>query len=168
MCAECRRQVGEVGSVRLPQGGLQALRMVLATALGREEAAWCLGCESQGAVQLWPSSLYGVLATAAKRSPCVWARCSELVESKLGAAADRYERLSPLALAQLFSVGRDTLAWTELAAILWSLLRCLEPTLDTLIDRLSAELEVIAARRQGTCAAERESRAVAVRGPFMV
>jgi len=128
---------------------LQALRLVLAVALDRDTAADCIAGASGTGVALWPSSLYGVLAASAVRSPCMWCRCSRLVDASLGQLAGRFDATPPAALVELFVEGRDVLTCRELAALLWCLLRRRDPALDLLSERLGAEFEIVTAYRAG-------------------
>jgi hypothetical protein len=128
---------------------LQALRLVLAVALDRDTAADCIAGASGTGVALWPSSLYGVLAASAVRSPCMWCRCSRLVDASLGQLAGRFDATPPAALVELFVEGRDVLTCRELAALLWSLLRRRDPALNLLSERLGAEFEIVTAYRAG-------------------
>jgi hypothetical protein len=133
----------------MPAGSLpiEALRTVFAVVLDRETAARCVGDDPEQAISLWPSSLYELLARAATSSVGVWLRCAAEVEQSLGPAAERYDRFSPLAVAQAFVDCRDWLATRELAAMLWSILRRAQPSLDPMLELLAAELDVVSARR---------------------
>jgi hypothetical protein len=150
MCLRCaadphRRCEGRDDNAML----LQALRLVLAVALDRQTAADCIGSASGASMELWPSSLYGLLAASAVRSPCMWCRCSRLVDASLGQLAGRFDATPPAALVELFVEGRDVLTCRELAALLWSLLRRRDPALDLLSERLGAEFEIVTAYRAG-------------------
>jgi hypothetical protein len=126
---------------------LRALRVALAVALDRETAAACMDGELDGAVTLWPSSLYGLLAAAAAHSPVVWHRCSRLVDAELGPAASQFENIPLNTLTRLFIEGRDVLSTRELAGVLWAVLRRRDPAAPFIGARLGAELEIIATRR---------------------
>jgi hypothetical protein len=155
MCAECAADPGrftgdsDVATIR-------ALRVVFAAVIDRETAARCLGCDPDVAVALWPSSLYGLLAAAAARSPAVYCRCANAVATQLESALLRVNGLSPAELAKHFIEGRDVLSTEELAALVWALVERRERSLGFMVARLAAELE-IAATRNG--AARREARA---------
>jgi hypothetical protein len=126
---------------------LHALRIALAVALDRETAAACFDCDIDGAVTLWPSSLYGLLATAAASSPRVWCRCLRLVDAELGPLAERFETEPLSHLVRLFIEGREILSTRELAALLWAVLKRREPASAFIGARLGAELEIVATRR---------------------
>jgi len=121
--------------------------MVLAIVLDPESAAWCLGLATEAPVVRWPSTLYAVLAGTALQSPAVWRRCSLLLDQTLHDALVPYVGRSPAELAEVFLEGRDSLTGDELAALLWCLIRGRSPSHDVIAQRLSLELEVIAARR---------------------
>ncbi|HMJ12196.1 MAG TPA: hypothetical protein VK524_12315 [Polyangiaceae bacterium] len=145
MCSECVQDprwlcTGSMAS-------LEALRFVFAAVLDREVAAACIDLDVDGAVALWPSSLYGMLAAAAIRSPVVWCRCSHLVDARFGDTVARLQCASPAALVRLFLDGRDVLSTHELAGLLWVLLRRRDADLGFIEARLGAEMVVVAACR---------------------
>jgi len=125
----------------------EALRILLAIVLDSASAAWCLGLSTDAPVVRWPSSLYQLLARAALQSSAIWRRCSLLLDRTLHDAIRPYADRSPAELAELFLDGRDSLSGDELAALLWCLIRRQSPSHDMIAERLSLELEVVAARR---------------------
>lgn len=128
-------------------GGEEALRTVLVIALDPTSAAWCLGRPTDAPVARWPSTLYRVLARAALESPAVWRRCSLLLDRVLHDSLARYAGHTAADLAELFLEGREALSGNELAALLWCLIRRRCRSHDLIAERLSLELEVVAARR---------------------
>ena len=125
----------------------QALRLVLVIALDRDVAARCIDRSADEAESQWPSSLFGSVALAALESPLVWRRCSVLLDAAFGDLSDRCERLPAFEIVGRFGKGRHALSMLELAAMLWSLLRRSQRSLDPIIERLGVELEVAAAER---------------------
>jgi len=125
----------------------EVLRMVLAIVLDPQSAAWCLGLGTEAPVVRWPSTLYRVLARTALQSPAVWRRCSLLLDRTLHDAILPYSERPPAELAEVFLDGRDSLSGDDLAALLWCLIRRRSASHDMVAERLSIELEVIAARR---------------------
>jgi hypothetical protein len=125
----------------------EVLRVVLVIALDPASAAWCLGCPSDAPVTRWPSTLYRVLAQAALESPAVWCRCSLLLDRALRDLVARYSERPAADLAEVFLEGREALSGDELAALLWCLIRRRCRSHDLIAERLSHELEVVAARR---------------------
>lgn len=95
----------------------------------------------------WPSTLYRILAHAALDSPEVWRRCARLLDRRLCEATLPYADRSAAELAAVFLEGRESLAGDELAAVLWCLIRRRCPSHDLVAERLSRELQVVAARR---------------------
>jgi hypothetical protein len=91
-----------------------------------------------------------MLAASAVTSPFVFRHCARLVEASLGDVAARHRRTPALALVDLFVAGREALALRELAAVVWELIRRFDPALDGVVERLSAELEIVATRRAAT------------------
>jgi hypothetical protein len=146
MCVEC-----VAGSHRLADAhaSLEALRFVFAAVLERDAAAACMDVDLDAAVALWPSSLYGMLAAAAVRSPVVWRRCALLVDARFGDTVARLRCAPPATLVQLFVDGRDVLSTHELAGLLWVLLRRRDAELSFIEARLGAEMAVVAAGRVG-------------------
>jgi hypothetical protein len=128
-------------------GRLEVLRIVLATALDVETAAWCLGCPNDAPVVRWPSTLYRVLAQAALHSERTWRRCGLLLDRTLHEPLQGYEKRPAAELAELFVEGRQSLAGDELAAVLWCLIRRRCRSHDLIAERLGLELEVVAAQR---------------------
>ena len=127
------------------------LRVIAAIALDHETARWCMGQPTDAAVVRWPSTLYRVLARAALRSPDVWWRTSIVLDRALHHAMLPYSRRSAAEVAEAFSLGRDSLDGEGLAALLWSLFRRNNRTDDLVAERLSLELQVVAARRLRSC-----------------
>jgi len=127
----------------------EVLRIILAIVLDPESAAWCMGLPSGAPVIRWPSSLYRVLAQTARQSPRVWRRCSLLLDRTLHDALVPYAKRSPAELTEVFLDGRDSLSGDELAALLWCLIRHRSHFHDRIAERLSLELELVAARRLG-------------------
>jgi hypothetical protein len=125
----------------------EALRVVLVITLDPVTAAWCLGCPSDAPVTRWPSTLYRVLAQTALESPAVWRRCSLLLDRALHDSVVRYSEHPAVDLAEVFLEGREALSGDELAALLWCLIRRRCRSHDLIAERLSHELEVVAARR---------------------
>ena len=125
----------------------EVLRIILAIAIDHELAAWCMGQPSDAPIARWPSTLYRVLARAALQSSEVWWRTSLVLDRTLHAAVDPYRDRSAAEVAEAFAEGRDSLDGEELAALLWCLLRRNNRTDDLVADRLSLELQVVAARR---------------------
>jgi hypothetical protein len=119
----------------------------LTIALDRNVAADCLGEAAEDSLSLWPSSLYGILATKAALSRKVWDRCFRQIERSLGHLGKRFDSLPPSSLSQLFREGAQALDNRELAALLWALLKRHEPMSERIAGRLGAELEVVAVRR---------------------
>lgn len=149
MCAECAADPGRwTGDPDV--AATRALRVVFATVLERETAAACLGCDLDVAVALWPSSLYGLLASAATHSRVVFCRCSRFVNARLGNVAAVFECSSPADIVERFVQGREVLSTLELAALLWVLVSRRETHLGFIVARLGAELE-LAAARNGVC-----------------
>ena len=97
---------------------LNALRLVLTIALERNVAAHCLGEDTENCLSLWPSSLYGILAAEAARSPTVWDRCSRQIEHSLGETGRQFLALPPSSLSQMFRDRSQMLNNSELAALL--------------------------------------------------
>jgi hypothetical protein len=126
---------------------LNALRLVLTIALERRVAIDCLRGNAEDGLSLWPSSLYGILATEAARSRTIWDRCSHQIERSLGDTGRRFLALPPSSLSRIFRDGSQVLNNRELAALLWALLKRGEPMSKLLAGRLGAELEVLAVRR---------------------
>jgi hypothetical protein len=129
------------------RGRDEVLTLVLAIALDLESAAWCLGCGFDAPITRWPSTLYRVLAHTAVDSAEVWSRCARLLDRCLQDAALPYAERSAAELAAVFLDGRESLAGQELAAVLWCLIRRRCPSHDLVAERLSRELQVVAARR---------------------
>jgi hypothetical protein len=125
----------------------EVLRLVLAIVLDPETAAWCLGCPTDAPVTRWPSTLYRLLARTALESPAVWRRCALILDRSLHDAVLPYIERSAVELAEVFLDGRESLGGDELAALLWCLIRRRCSSHDLVAERLSLELEVIAARR---------------------
>ena len=125
----------------------EVLRTICAIALDQETAAWCLGARQESSVERWPSTIYAVLANAAMESSSVWRRCSVMLDRRLDGAIEPYVERSAAELAQVFSEGRDSLGGEELAALLWCLIRRRCASDDLVAERLSRELEVVAAKR---------------------
>jgi hypothetical protein len=125
----------------------EVLRLVLAIVLDPESAVWCLGLPTDAAIERWPSSLYRVLARTALESSPVWRRCSLLLDRTLHDAVLPYADRSAAELAEVFLDGRDSLGGEELAALLWCLIRRRSGSDDLIAERLSLELEMVAARR---------------------
>lgn len=144
MCSEC---VAGPRPLAEGQASLEALRFVFAVVLERETAAACIDVDLEDAIALWPSSLYGMLAAAAVRSPAVWRRCAVLVDDRFGDTLARLRCASPATLVQLFVDGRDVLSTYELAGLLWVLLRRRDAELAFIEARLGAEMAVLAAGR---------------------
>ena len=128
-------------------GQVEALRTVLAIALDRETAAWCLGRAEQSAIARWPSTLFQLLARSAVESSAVWRRCALLLDRALHEPLAQYSGRTPAELVEVFAEGRESLTGEELAALLWSLLRHRCASRDLIAERLTLELEVVAARR---------------------
>ena len=125
----------------------EVLRMVLAIVLDQETAAWCLGLVADAPVTRWPSTLYRVLARTALESSAVWGRCALILDRTLHDAVLPYAERSAAELAEVFLEGRESLSGDELAAVLWCLIRRRCHSHDLVAERLSVELEVVAARR---------------------
>jgi hypothetical protein len=128
-------------------GREEVLRLVLAIVLDVETAAWCLGCPGDAPIARWPSTLYRLLARAALESPAIWRRCAVLVDRTLHDAVLPYTERSAAELTEAFLEGRETLQGDELAGLLWCLVRSRCRSHDLVAERLSLELEVVAARR---------------------
>lgn len=145
-----------------PLGGRpESLRAVLAVVLDPDTAHWCLGGPAdvqEAPVLRWPSSLYGVLAHAALRSPAIWRRCALVVDRALHEELAPYTHRPAADLVHVFLEGRESLSGRELAAVLWCLVRRRCNAHDVLAERLGHELEIVAARR---LAASSTSRAQA-------
>jgi hypothetical protein len=124
----------------------EVLRLILAIAIDHETAAWCMGRSSEAPVARWPSTLYRVLARAATKSPEVWWRTSLALDKSLHEAVLPYRNRSAAEVAQAFAEGRDSLDGSELAGLLWCLLRRDSRIEDLVAERLRLELEVVAAR----------------------
>lgn len=125
----------------------EVLRMVLSIVLDPETAAWCLGQPACSPVTRWPSTIYRLLARAALESPRVWRRCALVLDRALHEATLPYAERSAVELAEVFLEGRESLSGDELAAVLWCLIRRRCHSHDLVAERLSLELEVVAARR---------------------
>jgi hypothetical protein len=125
----------------------EVLRTICAIALDQDTAAWCLGSRQESSVERWPSTIYAVLANAAMESSSVWRRCSAMLDRRLHGAIEPYTDRSAAELAQAFSEGRESLGGEELAALLWCLIRRRCASDDLVAERLSRELEVVAAQR---------------------
>ena len=125
----------------------EVLRTLCAIALDQETAAWCLGSRQESSVERWPSTIYAVLANAAMESSSVWRRCSAVLDRRLHGWIEPYTERSAAELAEVFSEGRDSLGGEELAALLWCLIRRRCASDDLVAERLSQELEVVAAQR---------------------
>lgn len=138
------RSLATIGANR---GRDEVLRLVLAITIDLESAAWCLGCRFDAPIMRWPSTLYRVLAHTAVDSAEVWNRCARLLDRCLHDAALPYAERSAADLAAVFLDGRESLAGQELAAVLWCLIRRRCPSHDLVAERLSRELQVVAARR---------------------
>lgn len=125
----------------------EVLRVILAISIDQETAAWCMGRSSETPVARWPSTLYRVLARAALQSPEVWRRTVVVLDKSLHEAVLPYRNRSAAEVAETFAEGRDSLDGSELAGLLWCLLRRNSRTEDLVAERLSLELQVVAARR---------------------
>jgi hypothetical protein len=125
----------------------EILRVILAIAIDHEMATWCMGQSSETPIARWPSTLYGVLARSALESPEVWRRTSVVLDRALHETIHPYLDRSTAEVAEAFAEGRDTLDGEELAGLLWCLLRRNSRTDDLVVERLSRELQVVAARR---------------------
>ncbi|MGD8318154.1 MAG: hypothetical protein PVH21_15480 [Myxococcales bacterium] len=140
----------KINNLKLCVGSRQreeVLRMVLAITLDLQTAAWCAGCQADGAVNRWPSTVYRLLARAALHSSSVWQRCAIVLDRALCDTLESYVDHSPAELAELFLDGRESLRGDELAALLWCLIRQRSASHDLVAERLGLELEVVAARR---------------------
>ncbi len=149
MCLERAEDLQRSAPRTKDEASLEALRFVFAAVLEREVAAACMDLDVDAAVALWPSSLYGMLAASALRSPVVWRRCSLLVDARFGDTVSRLERSAPTTLVQLFVDGRDILSAQELAGLVWVFLRRRDADLGFITARLGAEMAVLAACRAG-------------------
>ncbi|MCG8554674.1 MAG: hypothetical protein MJD61_05200 [Proteobacteria bacterium] len=138
------------------------LRVVLTVALDRAAAARCLGLSAEQAETLWSSSLYQLLALRASRSSIVWRRCARALDRWLERVRRQHGR--SLSLERMLGEDRKLLSGTELAALLWALVRQQSPASDLLARRLGAELETLAERRLGELT---DLRFVAARLPAM-
>ncbi len=127
-----------------------ALRIVLTVALDRYTATVCLGEDPEDCFSLWPSSLYGLLAAEAMRSPVVWARCSRRIEQSLGVTVRQFIALPPVSISQLLRDNSQILNHRELASLLWALLLRREPISEFMAGCLSAELEAVSVHRSAT------------------
>jgi hypothetical protein len=144
------KKLHDVGILRrdaTSTGADEALRTVLVIALDPDSAAWCLGWATDAPVARWPSTLYRILAQAALESPPVWRRCALLLDRALHDSVARYAEHTAADLAEVFLEGREALSGDELAALLWCLIRRRCRSHDLIAERLSLELEVVAARR---------------------
>ena len=130
-----------------PVGPEEVLRTIFVIVLDPETAAWCLGLHASGAVTRWPSTLYRVLARAALESPSVWNRCRRVLDRRLQTSVSAYTAHCPADLVEVFVDGRDSMDGNELAGLLWCLVRQRCSSHDLVAQRLSTELEVVAARR---------------------
>ena len=126
------------------------LRAVLAIVVDRETAARCLHHDKPAPVTRWPSTMYSVLGRAALRSPLVWRRCALVLDRALHDAVAVYAERPAADLVEVFLDGRESMTGDELAAVLWVLIRRRCPMHDLIAERLSRELEVVAARRLHT------------------
>jgi hypothetical protein len=124
-----------------------ALRIVLTVALDRYAATVCLGEDPEDCFSLWPSSLYGLLAAEAMRSPVVWARCSRRIEQSLGVTVRQFIALPPASISQLLRDSSQILTHRELASLLWVLLLRRGPISEFMASRQGVELEVVAVHR---------------------
>lgn len=144
MCPDCALGSG----VRIDPGARSArvLRMLLMMVVDRGAAAASL--EGVGDVEvLWPSAVFSLLAASSARSPQSFRRAARLLDDALSTPPLR--AMTPVQLAVSFASGRDSLSPRALAAIVWELLRRRDPAVDVLIDRVAAELELVAAQRAG-------------------
>ena len=125
-----------------------ALRILLAIAFDRADLARRLpdSDDSDGA-PMWPSTYFRAVADAACRDPACWTAVSQALDERCAPALERYERLSPIEVIQLFSEQASELDGARLTAALWSLVRRSQPELTKMIRRLSAELEILAMGR---------------------
>lgn len=130
----------------------ELLRTILPIVLDPETAAWCLGRSCSPVTPRWPSSLYRTVAGTAVKSPEVWRRCALLLDRTLHQAVLSYGDRPAAELAELFHEGRESLGGAELAALLWCLIRRRSASDDLVAQRLSLELELVAARRLHACA----------------
>lgn len=147
------KRLHETRTLRDQAGGgdrAKLLRTVLAIVLDPETAAWCLGRPACTITDRWPSSLYRVVARSAVESPEAWRRCALLLDRTLHQAILSYGERPAAALAEISLEGRESLSGTELAALLWCLIRRRSPSDDLVAQRLSLELELVAARRLHT------------------
>lgn len=123
----------------------RALRLVTVVALDRARVADCLdvGTEPLG---LWPSSLYGWLAESAARSPVVWDRCRAAVDDALAPWVAPFRQASVAEITQALTARDGAMGGEEIAAALWSLVRRRDPALDSLVERLAEEAEILVTR----------------------
>jgi hypothetical protein len=140
-------EIKSLGPELGPPSREDVLRVILAIAIDHEAAAWCIGQPSDAPIARWPSTLYRVLARAALQSAEVWWRTSIVLDRALHDAVLPYRNRSAAEVAEAFSEGRDSLDGEELAGLLWCLLRRNSRTEDLVAERLSLELQVVAARR---------------------
>ncbi len=123
-----------------------ALRLVIATCLSRDATLACLSSTRESAVNLWPSTLPAVVARAALRCPVLWYRVREALDASLQDEVRSFKDCPPAELASIFLEGRELFSGTELAGLLWTLLRDRNPVAEPIVRRLGLELELVAAR----------------------
>lgn len=142
MCVQC----GTHDSVRgEPSPAMvEAMSMVLAIALTREQAAALVGASLEAPSNLWPSSLYRVVADTALRFPDVWRRCSHAIEAQIGAA----DLADAATSVETFCRYRDCMTLREAACVLWTLVKG-DSALLRGSDLIVREVEVLALSRLG-------------------
>ncbi len=144
MGVDCGFELESAGLQVSSRATVDALRLVLLAGIDREVAAAAMGFGAADAVARWPSGVYAALARTATTSPVVWHRCKTLLDATFGDVSDRFGAKPASEVAQFISEGRSVLSVFEIAAMLWSLLRRSQATLDRVIARLGGELEVVA------------------------
>lgn len=127
----------------------RALRLLLAVTLDRGMVSACLGsAHVDERDALWPSTLYAWAAETAARSACVWQRCARALDDALAPCLPSYESASVAQIAETLTLREASAALTghEIAAALWAVVRRRDPSLQRVVERLTAEAELLIIR----------------------
>lgn len=126
-----------------------ALRTVLAVALTRDEASLLvaqLGGDGVDDVDdvfdLWPSTLYSVLARQALASRTSWQRVAGAVDRRLSPWSEPFRGCPAIELVQDLRDRRDIHEAEDLVALLWALLCRESHVLGTMLARAAREVEL--------------------------
>lgn len=148
MCMDC----GEPHYVTRepPATVVDALRMVLAITMTREETARLVGATLEAPSTLWPSSLYRIAAYATLRSPALWRNCARRLDARLVGPSLRTRDEG--SVIEDFCRNRHLMTWRDVAVLLWTLVREDSPVLYAK-NPILGEVEVLALNRLSDSAA---------------